>query len=352
MADWAAAIDDQSLLLSEILREHNYRTHGVVSHLFIAERYGFGQGFDGYDEDNAMGEGHVSSPSVTQKAIDYVRGTDGKPFLLFLHYFDPHYSYIQHEKYNFSPSYDGPHYSGMDWNNLMFRAPYMSERDAEHIRALYDSEIAFTDEHIGRLLKELRSLGLYDDSLVVLTADHGEEFLERGDHYIGHMRKVFQEMIHVPLLIKLPANAQRRTVDSFVSLIDIMPSILSAVGLPIPAEYEHGGRAINFADPDKNPERMVFSETRWTLNFQSVIYQGWKLIQYPEMGIQMLFNLHKDSGEKHNLIDTQEERAQSLEKALQAWNQDMSAGLSGGLPRETAFSEEDKTKLKALGYLQ
>ncbi len=352
MADWAATIDDQSLLLSEILREHNYRTHGIISHIFIAGRFGFGQGFDGYDEANAQGEGHVSSPSVTRKATDYVRKNKDRPFFLFLHYFDPHYSYVQHEKYNYSPTYKGPQYSGMDWNNLMFRAPYMSGADVEYIKSLYDSEIAFTDEHIGRLIEELKALGLYEDALIVVTGDHGEEFVERGDHYIGHMRKVFQEMIHVPLVVKLPGKTQRRTVGSFVSLIDLMPSMLNALDLKIPAQYDHAGSIIDFDDPDSGPDRIIFSETRWELNFQAVIHQGWKLIQYPEMGIRMLFNLNEDPGEKQNLIDIHKERVRALEQALQSWNQDMSGGMSGGLPRKAAFSEEDKTKLKALGYLQ
>ncbi|MBM4311485.1 MAG: hypothetical protein FJ119_11150 [Deltaproteobacteria bacterium] len=352
MADWAATIDEQSLLLSEILREHNYRTHGVISHIFIAGRYGFGQGFDGYDEDNARGGGHISSPSVTQKAIDYVRGAGDKPFLLFLHYFDPHYSYIQHEKHVFSAPFDGPQYSGMDWNNLIYRAPYMSVRDVEYIRALYDSEIAFTDEHIGRFLEELKRLGLYEDALIVLTADHGEEFLERGDYYIGHMRKVFQEMIHVPLIVKLPGRALKKTVERFVSLVDLMPSILSAAGVPMPAEYEHSGRVIDFADPDSGPDRMIFSETRWTLNFQSVIHKGWKFIQLPEMGIRMLFNLNDDPGEKQNLVDVHEDKGNELELALQAWNRDMSDSASGENHRETEFSEDDRAKLRALGYLQ
>ena len=80
----------------------------------------------------------------------------------------------------------------------------MSADDIKYLKALYDSEISFTDEYIGKLLDKLKELRLYDNTLIIFTADHGEGFLERGDYWIGHTKTLYQELIHVPLIIKLP----------------------------------------------------------------------------------------------------------------------------------------------------
>jgi len=345
-------IADKFVLLSEIFKEHNYRTHGIISSVYVSGKYGYAQGFDSYDEENAKGEQDISSPSITGKAISFIEQNRNNKFFLFHHWFDPHYSYMQHKKYNYYPDYKGPIYSGMNINELWFKAPYMSTNDIAYIKALYDSEIAFTDEYIGAFINRLKALGLYDDALIILTADHGEEFSERGDHYIGHTRKLFQEMIHVPLIIKLPGKTKGITTEGAIGLIDTMPTIAAFLNLKIPDRYKCAGKAINLETPDLRHNSMIFSETRWALNFQSVISHGWKLIQYPEMGIKMLFNLGEDPGEAKNLIATNGKKAQELEGALKRWNQEKALEGSHLITQKTVFSEEEKARLRALGYLQ
>ena len=171
--------------LGETFQRAGYSTHGVVSHVYLDAKHGFDQGFDSWDEANAQGHKHISSPSISDKAIAILgdRGQD-KPLFLFLHYFDPHYDYIEHEEQRFSGEYTGKLESLGD-NFVTLRNEAKSgafgPADIQHLNDLYDSEIAFTDHHIGRVFAELQRLGFYDDTLVVLTADHGEELGERPD---------------------------------------------------------------------------------------------------------------------------------------------------------------------------
>lgn len=345
-------ISDKFVLLSEVFKEHNYKTHGIISSVYISSKYGYAQGFDSYDEENAKGEQDISSPSITQKAISFIEQNRSNKFFLFLHWFDPHYSYMLHEKYNYYPDYNGPIYSGMNINELWFKAPYMSANDITHIKALYDSEITFTDEYIGTFINRLKALGLYDDTLIILTADHGEEFSERGDYYIGHTRKLFQEMIHVPLIIKLPGENKGKIINEPIGLIDLMPIIIRYANLKIPAEYKFDGIVININDVNTFRNKKIISETRWNLNFQSLIWGDWKFIQYPEMSIKMLFNLKDDPIELRNLAKTHVDKTNEMETVLKEWNQEIKLESSDNMRMKTIFSEEEKAKLKALGYLQ
>ena len=99
--------DDRVLYLAEILRENGYQTEAIVSHTYVAAKLGFDQGFDRFDEGDAQGPGHVSSPSVTDKAIAALERPRRRPFFLFAHYFDPHFNYLRHEPFDFDPGYDG-----------------------------------------------------------------------------------------------------------------------------------------------------------------------------------------------------------------------------------------------------
>jgi arylsulfatase A-like enzyme len=217
---------------------------------------------------------------------------------------------------------------------------------------LYDSEIAFTDEHIGKVFDELKSLGIYNNTLIILTADHGEEFLDRGDYHIGHESTLFQELIHVPLILKLPGNSPKKVINEFIGLIDVPATILKFAGLPYPTEYNPDGQAINIDNPSTIRSRKIISETRSALNFQSLIMDGWKLIQFPEMGMHKLFNLQEDPAELNNMASIHETKLRDMKAYLSDWNQEAQKRTAGDTKPQTVFSEEQKAKLKSLGYLR
>lgn len=359
-----AKVEDDALLLAEILTEHGYRTHAVVSHTYAGSRLGFDQGMSTFDEDNALGPLHVSSPSVTDKAIALLDGVArDQPFFLFLHYFDPHFSYMLHEGYDFDPDYRGDVESGAPYGTLVQRArdQTLSERDVHHIRALYDSEIRFTDQHIGRLLEHLRKLGLYDDALIVFTADHGEAFLDRKDRWIGHGKTLFDELIRVPLTIKLPAGTSAGTLGASadirvatpVGLVDVVPSLLDVLKLTAPGGAAFEGRVLPLNSPEalsRLAAEPVFAETmarqRW---LQSVVDGRFKLIVNRQTGRYRLFDLETDPGERQNLAQTEPATARKLAGVLNAWNARIDAERREGA--RPNFSEEEIERLRALGYL-
>ena len=345
--------DERLLFLAEILRENGYETEAIVSHTYVSAELGFDQGFDRFDDGDAQGPGHVSSPSVTDKAIAALERPPERPFFLFAHYFDPHFNYLRHEPWDFDPDYDGelPEHMGA----LRRIAKTLSPRDAEQLRARYDSEIRFTDHHIGRLLDALRRLGRYDDTLIIVTADHGEAFLDRKDRWIGHTKTLYQEAIHVPLMIKLPGGAGGGTVvDSAVGLIDLVPSLLATLDLKNPADYAFDGRALPLADSQAlraSGERPIFSETtargHW---LQSVVRGRHKLIFDRKRGRIKFFDLDRDPGERQNLSADPPPELAELARELRAWNRAMEPRRPRPQepPERTA---EEQERLRALGYL-
>ncbi len=343
-------LGNEFLTLAEILKGGNYDTKGIVSHILVSSTLGFDQGFNSYDEENARGEDHISSPSITEKAISYIERRGNDKFFLFLHYFDPHHSYILHENYDYYPDYDGALYSGQNVEELRKKAPDMAADDIEFVKALYDSEIAFTDGHIGVLFNKLKDLGLYDDTLIVVTADHGEEFLERGDYWIGHARKLYQEQIHVPLIIKPAGESKQEIMEEYVSLMDLMPTIVDRADLTIPASYRHEGETLRLDAGHQPRDSVIVSETKSFSDLQSLILNGWKLIYDAETDSRELYDLRKDPAEFGNVAMENQELLTEMEAILRDWNDHINSGRSQTDARQPKFTEEQLERLRGLGY--
>ncbi|MBW2421989.1 MAG: sulfatase, partial [Deltaproteobacteria bacterium] len=172
--------------LAEILSAQGYATAASVSHTVLNRLRRFGQGFDRYLDSEAQGHKHLSTPGVTDQAIAFLKGFEkqDRPFFLFIHYFDPHYAFRHHPQLGFTNPPVERLTGSESITRLREMLPEMTRAELDFILALYDEEIRFTDGGIGRVLDALRELGLDDETLVVFTADHGEEFGERG--WLGH----------------------------------------------------------------------------------------------------------------------------------------------------------------------
>lgn len=351
-------IDNRFPLLPELLKQHDYQTHGIISHVALSAHLGFGRGYDIYDEDCSLGHEGVSSPEITRKAISFLRKKHEKPFFLFVHYFDPHYNYILHRRYNYYPSYIGRVKSGQPIYELWHMRFGLSRDDINYLVSLYDSEIAFTDEHIGKLLDELKKQGLYDNSIIIITADHGEEFMERG--WIGHTITVHQELILVPLIMKFPGR-RARVIDSPVGLIDITPTIYNYLRLTAPDDLD--GKALDLNPKPGAESRPIFSETFnpqiyqpgvvKPIAFRSAISDDWKLILDQENGSKQLYDLSHDPYERNNLSGQCGEQEKALETILKEWIEHVSRKEVFGAERDAdhLLTPEQRRKLKSLGYL-
>lgn len=344
-------LENEVLTLAEIFRENNYRTKGINSNTLITKIFGFGQGFDSYDDEDAKDLAYISSPSVTKKAISFIENHGDETFFLFLFYYDPHHTYHLHESYDFFPEYKGPLHSGIPNWKLLEKAPCMSPDDAKYIRAVYDSEIRFTDHHIGLFLKKLKELDLYDDAVIIFAADHGEEFLERGNNYIGHGRTLYQEQIHVPLIVKKENQHRHMIIEEYTGLIDLMPTIVDYAGLSIPEKYSYEGEIIDVDGREERGNRAIISETRRRRNLQSIIFAGWKMIRDQDDNSEELYNLVNDAAELNDIVAENEKMVISMEELLETWKDHMYSEKRKITGSDSIKNKEMIKKLQSLGYL-
>jgi arylsulfatase A-like enzyme len=257
-------------LLAEVLQAAGYSTAGFYSGPFLHPGYGFAYGFDEYvncthdpdidevdlerlregrDEFHHLSNLDITNPRIFEEVSLWMSERMEEPFFLFIHYWDVHHDYIPPEPYDrmFDPEYEGDlDVSDFEHNDGIH--PNMDPRDLQHLIALYDGEIRWTDEWIGKLMGLLAEMGILDRTLVIVTSDHGEEFFEHNRK--GHRKNLHDETIRVPLIFRLPpkVRAGHRIPDQ-VRLIDIYPTVLEVVGVDL-REGLLGKSLVPFLDGD------------------------------------------------------------------------------------------------------
>jgi arylsulfatase A-like enzyme len=347
-------LEKQHLTLAEILKERGYKTCAVISHLLLQKKYGLDQGFQTYNEDNISEEFHnhysISSPGITEDALQFIEKHKKKKFFLLLHYFDPHYIYINHD---ISYTYSGEFLSrDISYIRNLVRQDKYEDKDVLYLKHSYSSEIKFTDFYIGKVIDALKALNLYDKTLIVFTSDHGEEFLEKG--WLGHSTTVYNEQIKIPLVIKLPSSKRSLEIkeqSSVVSNVDIAPTVLGVLGISRPRSFQ--GMDI-FSDASGG--RVVYSEVTQKeygdfIDKACVTNGRWKLIKDFILNQYELYNLIEDKNETENRIGSGEDIERSLKMKIEKWTNTNRLQKRPQGKRE-ALSEEEKKRLKSLGYIK
>lgn len=357
--------------LAERLGEAGYRTAAVISHFLIDETYGFGQGFERFDDSPVGGHDAVTSQVVTRRAIRRLHELAGEPFFLFVHYFDPHYAYRHHPRHDRSSWYRGDLEPGMGIRSLRRRRFELKEDDVAYLVALYQEEVAHTDRHVGRLLAYLERLGLADDTLVILTADHGEEFMQHG--WLGHTRTLYDELIRVPLIVRYPRRVRPRVVATPVSTAGIYPTVLElARGEMAGARHDGGREAVrprtaaglwpHLLGTEPAPARDVLAEVSFTRGAAAspasslgepvdpasekqackiaLVRDDSKLILDLESGAWSLFDLAADPTETRDLADSPGAPPAELRRTLLEWARRRGGAASCGTWWEETASRE------------
>ncbi|MCI0604243.1 sulfatase-like hydrolase/transferase [bacterium] len=361
-------LDPQRITLAEILRKNGYATAGFVSAPFLYSDFGYNQGFDHYDdftvkfdaknirEANKIAHRGITSPALTAAIHKWLSNNHERKFFLFLHYWDVHYDYSPPPPFDkmFDPKYNGT-INGRNFHLNPKIKTGMKQRDLAHILALYDGEIAYTDFHIGELITTLKRLNVFDDSLIIFTADHGDEFLEHGGK--GHRRTLYDEVLRVPLIIKFPSGAEfakGKVVDTPASILDIMPTILKYLGLKVPIESD-GDELLSALNGHRtNSNRSLFASLRYDL--YAVQSGNTKFIANLESFQKELYDLTNDPQEQNNLLhEGNQNKIEEHQRILLNWlNKERQKYRS--LPRNQMdtfeMSEEMKEQLRSLGYIQ
>ncbi len=359
---------DEAVLLSEVLADAGYATAGFVSGPYVKAIYGFSQGFDLYDDFSAVRrpgrpeQTIVTSPILHNKTSEWLNSWDQggreKPFFMFLHMFDVHYDYNPPAPYKmmFDPDYKGPVTGIKMLKAKHFRAKEVDPRDVEHLAALYDAEIRFTDFHLGKILNVLRNLGVYDDTILVITADHGEEFFEHG--WLSHRRTLFDESIHIPLIMRYPSEISAGVVvEQMVRTVDIAPTILSLAQIPKPENFGTSSLKAPHAERDltgliqnrswgEAPPVLSFGQLHTGLS--SARSEKFKVIQRNN-GKPQFYDLEKDPREQSRIKGSNSPELEALRKQLQAWKL---VAHPSELAQPTELSQEQIKLLRSLGYMQ
>jgi arylsulfatase A-like enzyme len=304
-------------LLSEILSGAGYRTAAIVTNPNIVSFWGFDQGFDRFDDiDAAHGEAQPDADAVTDRVLAYVSDAT-RPFLVYAHVLDPHGPYDPPAP--FATRFGGGPGDVLEPSTMTRETPEATFRNQV---ARYDGEIGFTDEQFGRLIDGLVARDLYRDALIVVTADHGEELLEHGAG--GHGHTLYEELVRIPLIIKLPGNAHAgQRVKARAGLIDVVPTVLAHVREVGPVTTDGIDVTSAVTSTAAIPERQLFLDLEQerfdgTLNIaQGVLGGPYKYIQVvsPEAD-ELLFDLGKDPGELRNVRAAEDEVAGTLIHAV------------------------------------
>ncbi len=350
----ADPLSPRRVTLAETLQAHGYATGGFAYNcVWMQARYGFGQGFDHY---RAI---PVNAQRVNDEWIfPWLEAHRQRTFFLFVHYYDVHSDWRKlpyDAPKEFVERFAGPAPAGFEacrdevcaTKLLMSLDKSNEEIPAEHLdylRHLYDAGVAATDEQVGRLIGKIRKLGLYDDTVIVVTADHGEEFREHGN--LLH-KQLYEETIRVPLIVRHPATLGRpRRIAQPTATLGIMPTILDVLGIsPIVPTQATSLPAL--ADAAPASEGIVVSG----LNQHALLRWPWKLI---EKGRQReLYNLHDDPGEVRDLADQERDIRTSMVSRLRKWKKIDAARLPSSTKSAAAAlnpSEAERERLRALGY--
>lgn len=311
--------------LAEVLKESGYATGGFTGNAGVSGFFGYGQGFDQYFfEKGKFGSMGVSIP----KAMEWLQANKDKKFFLFLHGYDCHGQNVPEEGFDYrfvEKDYDKK-YTGsaaeqeaLREEGLEVGSTNLRDADVKFWRAIYDEKIQRTDEKFKGFLAELKKMGLLDKTIFVLTSDHGTEFYEhkRFDHGFS----LYDELIHVPLVIKLPGQKNGKVINDQITSLDIMPTLLDLLDVKMPekAKTQLRGKSLIPALKGKPVAKDVYSETdyrQYTYKRSVISKEGWKFIYTLENKGRELYNLKKDPKEQKNLVELEPKLAYELEQKL------------------------------------
>ncbi|MEM7608719.1 MAG: sulfatase, partial [Myxococcota bacterium] len=299
----SAVLNDSALMLSEHFKANDFATGGFIANGYISDRFGFDQGWDRYR--NFIREAGASSEArdVFQEAGDWALEHRDERFFLYVHTIDPHVPYDPENEfvsmYDARSNYEGqvqPRMTGELLAGAKRNPPTVtfSDSDVRRLQALHDGEITQHDQHMGNFIERLREAGLWDNTVFVFVSDHGEEFNEHGSW--GHGHSVYQELLHVPLLIHGAGPARR--VPTTVSTMDIGPTVVQLAGLPEMPGIA-GRSLVPLINGGQRPGPAVaMSEF---LDDRRVIVAGrWKFLIRGNLTASM-FDLQEDPGEREQL---------------------------------------------------
>ncbi len=322
-------LNPSQITLAEVMKDNGYLTSAVVAAFVLLSKFGLNQGFDSYDDtldthrvfNNFASE--MTAGEVYEKFSRWFDKKGRQKIFCWLHFYDPHAPYAPPREY--------------------------ADRFPNNGEGLYDGEIAYVDDTIGRVIKGLEDKGVLRNTLIVVCGDHGEAFGEHGEFEHGVF--CYEEALKVPLILfNERLFPQARSVRQRVNLVDVMPTLCDLYGIKIP-ESVQGRSLIRFLRGREEQTDGTFyveslygkEEMNWS-PLMGVVSGSYKYLSLPQ---PELYDLEKDPGEKNNLVRDKNDVARELDDLLKRLIADYSGSGSAG--RE--LTQEDREHLQSLGYI-
>jgi len=342
------SIAESETTLPELLRQRGYATAAVVANSTLTEADGFAQGFDWFSNESL-------GPGLPERLTRWLTDHRRKPFFLYLHYMQAHHPYRWPEKFEAMVGPLPPHIRDMRSKEIVenlvwsLRAGegHVTGEEARYLRRCYDAAVATADEAVGAVFSYLKAHDLWSPTLVILFADHGEEFAEHG--MLQHSADLYREEIRVPLLLKLPRGGRQRTPVHFARNLDIAPTLAEIAGLRRRMEWR-GVSLFSKQAPEialaelgvrTHPDPFVASRTtHWRAVYLS---SGESLVQHGHTGKLGLYGA-ADPEQQHDVADQHPDRVRELAHLLPT------ARARGGTT--APLSETQKRTLRSLGYMR
>ncbi len=307
--------------LAAVFKENGYATGGFAGGAALDPSFGFDKGFDSYESPGEF-EG---LPTVAPKALQFIQTHTKEPLFVYIHGFDTHGQYIPPgglTKKFVSPTYKGTltgsteEQKELREQGVILGTINLTPADVMFLRSVYEEKVAAADKEIGSFLASYRAMHISRKTIFVFTSDHGEEFYEHGR--IDHGMTLYDEVIHVPLIIVVPGVSGGKVATGQVRNIDIMPTLFALAGITPSASVrsQMQGTSIVPTMNGVNQHLNLFAETvyRYATSLASIrMWDGWKFIFDRQTSAGYLFNLRADPGELHNVSeDNSNPKAQEL----------------------------------------
>jgi len=359
VANFASHLAAGEVTLAETLGAHGYGALGLTANFLVAAGLGYDQGFERWQAFATRPSDDAAKPrgSVIRTAIlEWLdRDESARPHAIYAQYMEPHAPYQAPEPY--STRLGGPLSSSeaaRAVNRRMLTNDFKDIRAEEValLRSLYDAEVAALDDELRQLFAALRERGFLDNAVVVITADHGEEFREHG--FMGHGLNLYNETIHVPLIFLLPGTATGRRITARVSLIDVAPTLLELAGLPPEARFTGRSLVPLLRGQAEGEEPAVLAEllpkgTAYDFRHHSRAFLSGdlKLLTAGNTGREEFFDLADDPSEEHPnppsaaaRVDVMRDRLATIVTTLKPDTESAKA----------VVDEATREKMRALGY--
>ena len=340
-------LGDEHLTVAEILQNAGYETAAITDRVYLSQRYGY-QGFDFYHDKGCL-KCRGAIKKTYKRAVKWLRKGHSRPFFLFLHTYQVHAPYDPLPDYDIysDKSYRGITYGYVKYAHYGKIEDKFGLEDYLYLIDKYDGEIFYADHFLGKLFKKLKQLGLYNNSIIILTSDHGENFLDHKAHGVGH-GELYDEIVKVPLIIKAPMFPTNKIVEAQVESIDIVPTVLELLDISIPVRVD-GESLVELVKLGSYDSVFAFSQKDH--EYKMIRSKDWKLLQRSQSEFE-LFDLIKDPKEQLNIFAQETEVAKSLFEALNIWSDTQKQlSKSNSTDNKIELDKELTDQLKALGYI-